>query len=119
MVPGPMVAELNEAGMFAQEGLRNVLAVWRNPERLATCPPWRHASAHLVDVQVFGEIGLIAARREASGMPATICRLVRSRRRAAPMAIVSADVARTAAGTLALRGPMVPRASLPAGGCAE
>ncbi len=101
VLPGPVVPLLREAGLLAYAGLKNILAVWRNPERLASAPPWNHAHARLIDIQVFGETGLIAARRAASGMAAAI----------AP----DRAITRTQGGTLALRGPMVPRHPFPPG----
>jgi hypothetical protein len=86
--------------------------VWRNPERLATSRAWRHANADLIDVQVFGEVGLVAARREASGMPATLSIGAVKAPRSANGVVVS-EVVRTESGTLALRGPMVPRDPFP------
>ena len=101
VLPGPVVPLLKEAGLLAHAGLKTILAVWRNPERLASAPPWNHAHARLIDVQVFGETGLIAVRRAAAGMPAAI----------AP----DSEITRTKGGTLALRGPMVPRHPFPPG----
>ena len=101
VLPGPLVPRLEEAGLLAHAGLKKVLAMWRNPERLASSPPWTNTRAELIDVQVFGETGLIAARRAETGMPAAI----------AP----GREIVRTAAGTLALRGPMVPRHPFPPG----
>ena len=112
VLPGTMATELNEAGLLAQKHLHNVLAVWRTPERLTTSAAWRHASAHLVDVQVFGEIGLIAARRDVSGWPAALS-IGRVAARYGDNTIVTAEIARSASGTLALRGPMVPRDPFP------
>ena len=34
VVPGPLVAQLAEAGLLSHAELKNVLAVWRAPERL-------------------------------------------------------------------------------------
>ena len=68
-----------------------------------------------MDVPVFGEIGLIAARRGADGKPAPIPdgRVVLPRGAAQGMHVLS--VARTPGGTLALSGPMVPHAPFPPG----
>ena len=112
VLPGPMAVELNAAGLLAREDLRNVFAVWRTPERLPTSPAWRHANAHLVDVQVFGEAGLVAARRAASGLPATLATgpVIAPR---GTNGVLTGEISRTAAGTLALRGTMVPRDPFP------
>jgi hypothetical protein len=96
---------------IAKTGLLNAkqatIALWRAPERFLTAKTWTHASP-LVDVASFGEVGFIAARRGANGLPAPIpLGAVGSSRRAAesPAAI---ETSRTIAGTLALRGCMVP-----------
>jgi hypothetical protein len=91
-----------------------VLAVWRAPERLAASTEWNGATT-LVDVPVFGEIGLLPARRGADGRPAAIAsgRLVLPR--GAPQGMHVLTIARTAAGTLMLSGPMVPHAPFPPG----
>jgi non-ribosomal peptide synthetase component E (peptide arylation enzyme) len=113
ILPGPLVPLLQEAGLLAHEGLRNVLALWRSPERLVTSQRWSHASAGLLDVLAFGETGLIAARREAIGMPSAISLGPVTAPRGAAGGMLVAEIARTEAGTLALRGPMVPRHPFP------
>ena len=72
-----------------------MLGVWRAPERLAASAIWRGGA--LIDVPVFGEIGLIATRRGADGKPAPIPsgRLVLPR--GAPQGIHVLNVARTPA----------------------
>jgi hypothetical protein len=61
-----------------------------------------------VDVASFGEAGLLAARRGADGMPAAIALGLSD----TAMAI---ETLRTDAGTLALRGAMVPASAFPPG----
>ena len=113
VLPGPVLSALAEAGLLG-DAIRSIIALWRAPERLAACAPW-HGAAALVDVAGFSEIGLLAARRGADGMPAAIpCGVVLAPRGgAAP--ITAAETMRTAAGTLALRGPMVPAYAFPPG----
>ncbi len=113
ILPGPLVPLLAEAGLLAHEGLRNVFALWQSPERCVTSPHWSQANAGLVDVLAFGETGLIASRREAIGMPAAVSLGPVTVPRGAAGGTLVAEVARTAAGTLALRGPMVPRHPFP------
>jgi len=116
VLPGPMVMRLADAGLIgADDGIATVLAVWRAPERLgvsAACPAGGPA---LVDIPVFGEIGLIASRRELSGKPVPLPtgRIVAPRASAQGVAVLT--VARTPQGTVALSGPMAPRASFPPG----
>jgi len=104
---------LAEAGLIGRHDDLTVLAVWRAPERLAASAAW--SGGILVDVAVFGEIGLIAARRGADGKPSAIPggRLVLPR--GAPQGIHVLNVTRTPNGTLALSGPMVPHALFPPG----
>ena len=49
-----------------------MIAVWRAPERLAASPLWPAGATTLVDVPVFGEIGLTAARRGTDGKPSAL-----------------------------------------------
>lgn len=109
ILPGPLAPQLRKAGLLTHAGLNTVLAAWRAPERLATSEPWRHPKAGLVDVQAFGEIGLIAARRAAQGEPAAIRIGPLTAPRHAAQGMLVGEIARTNAGTLALGGPMVPR----------
>ena len=67
ILPGPVALRLAEAGTFARDGVGTVIGAWRSPERLATSPAWRESGAVLVDVSIFGEAGLVAARRGAGG----------------------------------------------------
>ena len=114
VLPGAMVMRLAEAGLVAGVDLHSVVAVWRAPERLAATAAWSNEAA-LVDVPVFGEIGLTAARRGADGKPAGIPtgRVVLPH--GAAQGIHVLNVARTSGGTLALSGPMVPHAPFPPG----
>ena len=113
VLPGAMVMRLAEAGLIGRADDPTVVAVWRAPERLATSPVWTGGA--LVDVPVFGEIGLSAARRGPDGKPSHIPggRLVLPR--GVTQGIHLLNLMRTPAGTLALSGPMVPHASYPPG----
>ncbi len=64
---------------------------------------------------MFGEVGLVAAARARDGRPAAIPFGVVSGSRGLKGAIELAEIAPTPAGTVALRGPMVPRAAFPPG----
>ena len=114
-LPGPLLGQMHEAGLLRHESLRNVLAIWRSPERLAKSPRWQHASAGLVDVQAFGEIGLVAARREPFGLPEPLTLGAIKVPRGAEDAALTMETARSSTGSLALRGPMVPRHPFPTG----
>jgi hypothetical protein len=108
IVPTSVAVRCAEAGMFRDSAVRSVLSVWRAPERMANCPSWPlRPLPKLVDVTVFGETGLFAAARNEDGRPAGI------RPGAAPRDPLLIEATRTVAGTVALRGPMVPRHPLP------
>ncbi len=116
IVPGPLVAELAEAGQLsAADGLKRVFGVWRAPERLPRAPTWRDGAVALTDVQVFGETGLIAAGRGPGGRPETILFGPVAAPRGASGAMIVAEVQPSGKGTVALRGPMAPRCPFPPG----
>jgi hypothetical protein len=116
VVPGPLVSQLVAAGcLSAPDDLKNVIAAWRAPEQLRRAPDWRECAPALIDVQLFGEIGLIAARRRPEGRPARIPLGPLAASQGADGALAVAEVAATRNGTLALRGPMVPASAFPPG----
>jgi hypothetical protein len=119
-VPGPLAGPLADAGVLARRhGLKSVIAGWRAPERLANSALWSERTLGLVDLQIFGEIGFLAARRGDSGRPAAIaCGPVHAPR-GAPGAFLVIEVMRSAYGTVALRGPMVPRFPFASGADAD
>jgi hypothetical protein len=111
VLPGPMVTRLAEAGLIDKQ---TVLAVWRAPERLHASAPWT-GNATLIDIPVFGEIGLIAARRGIGGKPAGLPTGRVTAPRGSDRGVHVLNVARMPNGTVALSGPMVPHASFPPG----
>ncbi len=116
ILPGPLAAQFAQTGhLSAREGLRNVLAAWCAPERLPRAPAWRDPSVRMTDIQVFGETGLIALRRDGDGRPAATPFGPIAAPRQEKGGIVLGEVQPTAKGTLALRGPMVPRGAFPPG----
>src|SRR5262249_25021801 len=70
-----------------------------------SAPPWPGAHSSVVDVPVFGELGLLALPRGADGVPAELP--------AFPAA--GLELMRSASGTLAVRGAMVPAHPCPPG----
>jgi hypothetical protein len=82
---------------------------------LRRAPDWREPATALIDVQLFGEIGLIAARREPDGKAAPIPLGPLLAPRGGDGAITVGEAAATPNGTLALRGPMVPSRAFPPG----
>ena len=115
VLPGPLVTRLAQARLLTHTGLKNILALWRAPERLAAGTAWRHSQAGLTDVLAFGETALIAALRGPAGEPAEIPLGPMTAPHGAPDAKTVLETTVTKAGTLALRGPMVPRHAFPAG----
>jgi hypothetical protein len=116
VLPGPLLTASVDAGtLLAQSGIQHVVAVWRAPERLLRAPAWRDPRIGVVDVQAFGEIGIIPARRGAHGGPTAVPTGPIALPRDAKGAVILGDVRQTANGTVALRGPMVPRRPFPAG----
>lgn len=115
ILPGPVMVRLAEAGMFAVGRMSTVMGLWRSPDRLAAAAAWREKNIGFVDVIAFGETCLIPTRRGASGKPAPIAFGAITAPRGAPGAILVAELTRTEAGTVALRGPMVPRHAFPPG----
>jgi AMP-binding enzyme len=116
ILPGPVVPRLAEAGFFAKAaGLNTVLGVWRSPERLSAAAAWREKGVALLDVIAFGEACVIPARRGSAGRPAPLPLGAITAPRGAAGAIFVAELMRTKAGTIALRGTMVPRHVFPPG----
>jgi acyl-CoA synthetase (AMP-forming)/AMP-acid ligase II len=116
ILPGSLIPRLSEAGILADDhGLKSVLAVWRAPERVTTSAPWRKPGVVLTDVLGFGETALLAIRRDADGRPGPIGHGPILVPRDAPSAVQIAEITVTAKSTLAIRGPMVPRAAFPPG----
>jgi AMP-binding enzyme len=120
IVPGPLTGQLAETGHLAtRDQAANVIGVWRAPERLVRALPWRAPKTRLTDVQVFGEAGLIAGSRAAGGRPLItpfgVVPFPRAAKGAPKGALTAVELAMTPHGTVALRGPMVPRAPFPQG----
>jgi len=113
ILPGSLAVRCAEAGMFRDSAVSKVMAVWRAPERLATCPKWPTTSPALMDVTVFGETGLFAATRGEDGKYAGIKPGPRQPAPNRVQAQLLIEAARTLEGTLALRGPMVPHHPFP------
>jgi hypothetical protein len=115
VVPGVLVPRLADAGLLAHAELKNVLAVWRTPERLSAGVAWRHPSASLTDMLVFGETAAVGSRRDADGLPVPLPAFAAAAPSDSAHAVPIIEIARTGNGTLALRGSMVPRDAFPLG----
>ncbi|HEX2655615.1 MAG TPA: class I adenylate-forming enzyme family protein [Xanthobacteraceae bacterium] len=115
ILPGPVATRMQEAGLIgAVRGQKSIIALWRAPERMGSASPWIDA-VPLIDVTAFGEVGLVAIRRGAKGLPAQIPvgTISTSNGSGDPMRVI--EVARSATGSIALRGPMVPHYTFPPG----
>ncbi|HZP69224.1 MAG TPA: class I adenylate-forming enzyme family protein [Pseudolabrys sp.] len=112
-LPAPALASFGDAAFPGHESCV-VAALWRAPERLRTGSP-QPGTMSIVDVSSFGEVGIVAARRETLDRPVAIPHGVISVPRGAIGAMTVIETARANTGTLLLRGPMVPTAAFPPG----
>jgi AMP-binding enzyme len=115
ILPGPVAFRFAQAGASAGQRPVSVIAAWRAPERLATSAAWRHADTQLIDVAIFGEAGFVPARRGESGKPDALPAGAILAPRGSGDGVTVAELIRTDAGTVALRGPMVPHHAFPPG----
>jgi hypothetical protein len=110
VLPGPVVSRFAEAGLVDPTAPETILAVWRAPERMRAGAAWRTGGdSRVVDVPVFGEIGLLALPRGSDGVPADLPVA------ASGAAMAGLELMRGTSGTLALRGAMVPAHPCPPG----
>jgi len=109
IAPAQLALRLDELGLDASmPTLRKVIGMWRAPEQVASSPAWTAQQASLTDVYLFGEAGLIGARRTSDdGTPALIKPGQHGAPREQPGSSVSGEILLTPKGTLGLRGPMV------------
>jgi len=115
ILPASEVFNLAEAGALAGDDTACVIAAWRSPERLALSPVWRELRTPLVDVTIFDEAALVPSRRGLDGAPSALRLGPVLAQRDAARGVAVAELMRTDAGTLAVRGPMVPHHSFPPG----
>ncbi len=108
IVPGHLALRLAEAGTIeALPMLRQVLGLWRTPERVASSNDWLSRQVTLADIYLFSEIGLVAAPRLDDGAPADLfAGGVSPDARAR-----TSELVLTPHGTLAMRGAMVAMAA--------
>jgi AMP-binding enzyme len=108
IAPAPMALRLAEMDLPSRlPGLRNVIALWRTPEQVASSALWPPEPVRLTDVYLFGEVGLFGACRTADGAPAPIMPGPHGAPRDVPGTSIAGETLLTPKGTLALRGPMV------------
>jgi AMP-binding enzyme len=115
ILPDTVAFRLAAAGLLAETRPASIIAAWRAPERLATSPAWHTPGIALIDVALFGEAALVPARRGSAGVPSPIPLGALSAPRQADDGIAVAEVSRTEAGTIGVRGAMVPRHAFPPG----
>jgi len=115
VLPAPIAFRLAEAGVFSDSSPACVVASWRSPEQLSGSPLWQQHDIGFVDVSIFGEVGMVAARRGASGQPAPLPRGAVTAPRYSGDGLPVAELGTTPLGTLGLRGPMVPHHDFPPG----
>jgi AMP-binding enzyme len=108
VLPAPLLARFGEAGLIGAAAPKVILAVWRAPERMRAGATWVSRDSRVVDVPVFGEIGLLALPRDADD-PAQLPEM------GTATAAAGLELKRGAAGTLCLRGAMVPAHPCPPG----
>lgn len=113
VLPEALLTPLGTTGLPPDE-IQTIVALSRAPERLALARPWEGVTS-VVDVTNFGEIGFVATRRGADGMPVPLTHGVISAPRQTVGAITVMETARSNAGTLGLCGPMVPAHAFPPG----
>jgi hypothetical protein len=92
VVPGPLLADLASDGVIDVQ-TKTIIALWPSPERAETASRLPGA---IVDIRVFGEVGLVATRRNDDGSIAPLP--------VGSIGKIGLDLKRTDAGTLALRG---------------
>jgi hypothetical protein len=115
LLPGPLATQAAEQIQRAGAACPGMIGVWRAPERVSRAVPWRVSGRRMTDVMLFGETGLLAACRDAGGKPGGIAYGTVTAPRGHKGGVIAAEIKPTPAGTLAMRGPMVPRASFPPG----
>jgi hypothetical protein len=115
MVPAPIAFRLAETDEFSETSLANIVASWRSPEQLSKSQPWSRSDIGFVDVSIFGEIGLVAARRDPSGQPVPLPLgpVIAPRDGSGGVPVV--ELSTTQQRTLGFRGPMVPHHNFPPG----
>jgi non-ribosomal peptide synthetase component E (peptide arylation enzyme) len=110
VVPGPALPALAAGGVL--DATTDVIALWRSAERMQRTAPCARRQA-AIDVASFGEIGIVATRRSGD-LPAPLAGGVIAVPQPGADAVLI-ETARGPAGTLLLRGPMVPATGFPFG----
>lgn len=115
VLPAPVALQLGDTSAFAVDRPASVIAAWHAPENFSASPAWRDPHVALVDVPIFGEVAVIPSCRGTDGRPRPLSLgAIRVPHGSLDGAVV-AELTRTAAGTAAWRGPMVPHQPFPPG----
>ncbi len=115
ILPAPVALRADQMGLLSPQAPTTIVAAWHAPEQLAGSEEWREPEIALVDVSIFGEAGLVAARRGADGRPATLPFGTVTAPFGVDGGMTVAEFGAMATNTLALGGPMVPRHAFPPG----
>ena len=108
VAPAPLALRLTEFDTPSRlPTLKNVIALWRTPEQVASSAQWTVESVGFTDVYLFGEAGLFGAARAADGSAAPIMPGPHGAPRDVPGTSIAGETVLTPRGTLALKGPMV------------
>lgn len=116
VLPGSVASRIADSGMFAGASRpKSILLAWRTPERIAGGASPKLLGIPLIDVRMFGETGLVAAKRQLESRPAPLLLGAIRSQAAGPNGPDFGEILRTQTGTVALRGPMVPHRAFPPG----
>jgi hypothetical protein len=115
ILPAPVALRLEEMGLLGPQRPSTIIAAWHAPEHLTGSVEWQKPDAALVDVSIFGEAGLVAARRSAEGRPTPLPFGPVTAPFGVAGGMTVAELGAMAANTLAFGGPMVPRHAFPPG----
>jgi hypothetical protein len=108
IAPAQLALRMAETDMASRlPGLRHVIGLWRAPEQVASSPAWTSQQVELTDVYLFGEAGLLSARRGTDGLPVPIMPGPHGAPREVKGSAIAGEVFLTPKGSLGLRGPMV------------
>jgi hypothetical protein len=109
IAPAQLAFRIHELDIDARlPAVRNVIGMWRAPERVASSSPWAAQRASFTDAYLFGEAGLFGTRRRSEdGAPAPVKPGMHGAPRELPGSSISGEILLTPKGTLGLRGPMV------------
>lgn len=112
VAPGPLALRMAEAGLLSSmPNLQHVVGLWRAAEQVRSSALWPDRASRMTDVYLFGEAGLLGARRLDDGSPAPIMPGPYRVPPDVPTSSTAGEVILTPKGTLGLRGPMVPLAA--------